>query len=679
MVVAAVVAFAGVGSFVALQALDHARGTAREEATFQADLATHAIDDALVLGQTTLSGMAPSFPTAELLAQPTKCQLLLPSLGPFARAHLDVVLPNGSVACSSLAERGAPAGASHAGAPWLSSASATPALSPVFTDRLTGSPAIAIVQSLPGADGSPLAMLAMVLSLPSLSEGLAASYAGPEDFSFAISAGDTALAGPVDARSTNQESTGAVLTGSARVRALPWRVEAATSEADALRATQAILVKGAGLGVAALILLVIALWLVDRQIARPLDRLAVAEAKRRTSEEQLRLLLHGARDYAIVMLDADGLVASWSASAQLLDGYAEEDILGSHFGVFFTTEDAIADRPAQILWAAANTGRAEHEGVRVRQDGSLYWARSVLTTRRDAAGELQGFVAVTYDASVRHEIELTITRMNGELEQRVQERTVQLELQAKELHAANDELQAFTYSVSHDLRAPLRALNGFATLLTEDGDGPEPEESKDYAKRIVRSAQTLTAMVDALLSLSATQQVVFTPTALDLTALARSAWDELAPELAGRDVELTLSALPPGQGDPRLIRQVLANLLGNAVKYTSQQAQARIEVGSQVIAGTTVYFVRDNGAGFDMRYSSGLFEVFKRLHRAEDFPGTGIGLASVKRIITRHGGQVWAEGRPNHGATFYFTLESTSEDLSQGGSPAPALSAAHAS
>jgi signal transduction histidine kinase len=143
---------------------------------------------------------------------------------------------------------------------------------------------------------------------------------------------------------------------------------------------------------------------------------------------------------------------------------------------------------------------------------------------------------------------------------------------------------------------------------------------------------------------------------LDLTVLARSAWDELAPDLVGRDVEFQLQPLPPGRGDPRLIRQVLANLLGNAVKYTRKQEHATIVMGCQVTAASTVYYVRDNGVGFDMRHADEVFKVFRRLHTAADFPGTGIGLASVQRIINRHGGEVWAEGRPTEGATFYFTL-----------------------
>jgi PAS domain S-box-containing protein len=663
MVGTAVIAFAVIGSSIAVQTLDHARDRARQNATFQADLAARSIDDALTLGMTTLAGMSGSLPTAELIATPAKCQLLFSGLGPFQRAHIDVLLPDGRVICSSLAKSGAPKGATQAGAGWVAQTlkASAPLVSAVFPDRLTGSEAIAIAVPLAGADGRPAAILAVVLSLPPLSAGLAATYGGPEGFSFAVRGNDQTLS---EQTSSDQAAAGDAprLIGSAQATSVPWRISASTSEADALRPTRALLLKGGWLGLGALFLLLIVLFLVNRQIARPLDRLSAAEGKLRVSEERLRLLLRGARDYAIVMLDAEGLVASWSPSAQLLDGYSEEDILGCPYAVFFTGEEAAADRPAQVLRTAAVTGRDEHEGVRVRQDGSRYWARTVLTARRNPAGELQGFVIVAHDATVRHEVELTTRRMNDELEQRVEDRTTELERQARELHAANAELQAFSYSVSHDLRAPLRSINGFASILSTYG-GDLPEEAKHYADRIVQNAHTLTEMVDALLSLSATQTLSIDVDLLDLTMLARSAWDELTPELEGREVELVLHTLAPGRGDPRLVRQVLANLLGNALKYSRRRERATIEVGSRTSAEATVYFVRDNGAGFDMRYSSGLFQVFQRLHHAEDYPGTGIGLASVKRIITRHGGQVWAEGKIDHGATFYFTLEPTSEHL----------------
>jgi len=665
MVAVAVIAFVGAGGVLALRTLDHARDLARQDAGFQANLAARSIDDGLTLAQTTLAGMAGSFPTAALLANTDKCQLLFAGLGPFVRGHIDVVRTDGRVACSSLAAQGAPPGATHAGAAWLSvsSASPQPTVTPPFTDHVTGYQAIGVVMPLPGPDGKPLALIAMVLALSPLSDGLAATYAGPRGFTFTVLANGATVSAPTGAGAPGK-STAARLTGSAQTKAVSWQIDAGIAETEALGSTRALLVRGAEFGIAALLLVVLLLFLVNRKIAIPLDQLAVAEQKLRVSEERLRLLLHGARDYAIVMLDADGRVASWSPSAQFLDGYAQDEILGQPYDIFFTSAEVAAAEPTEILEAAASTGRHEHEGVRVRQDGSRYWARTVITARRGSAGDLQGFVTVAHDATVRREIELATIRLNAELEQRVEERTTQLEVQAAELHAANAELRAFSYSVSHDLRAPLRAIAGFANILSDRCTDTVPAEIGHYATRIVANAENLTHMVEALLGLSATQRAAMNTTALDMTVLARAAWDELESDLEGRNVEFVLHPLPSGHGDLRLVRQVLANLLENAVKYTKKQDQARIEMDSRVIDEETIYFVRDNGAGFDMRRADEVFQVFRRLHDAEDFPGTGIGLASVQRIVTRHGGRVWAEGETGRGATFYFTLGPGSRNTS---------------
>jgi PAS domain S-box-containing protein len=672
MVAVAVVAFVGAGGVLASRTLDHARVLARQDAAFQADLAAKSIDAGLTLAQTTLAGIAGSFPTAALLADPHQCQLLFAGLGPFSRGHIDVVRNNGQVACSSLAAHGAPAGATHAGATWLSGA-ATPSgswIAPPFTDHLTGRPAIAVVMRLPGPDGKPLALIALVLELSPLADDLAATYAGPRGFTFPVVANGSTVSAPA-ASSGPRRSGESLLTGSAQVTALPWRIDAGIAETEALGSTRALLVRGGQFGVAAMVLVLLLLFLVNRKIAIPLDRLAVAEQKLRASEERLRLLLHGARDYAIVMLDADGRVASWSPSAQLLDGYPQDEILGRPYDIFFTSAEVVAGEPTEILESAASTGRHEHEGVRVRHDGSRYWARTVITARRDAEGVLQGYVTVAHDATVRREVELATIRVNAELEQRVEERTTQLEVQAAELHAANAELRAFSYSVSHDLRAPLRAIAGFANILSDRCTGTVPAEVGHYATRIVANAENLTHMVEALLGLSATQRATMNATTLDLTAMTRAAWDELEPELEGRSVEFVLPPLPAAHGDPRLIRQVLTNLLENAVKYTKKKDRALIEMGSKVTAEETVYFVRDNGAGFDMRRADEVFQVFRRLHDAQDYPGTGIGLASVQRIVARHGGRAWAEGEPDRGATFYFTLSPVSRTASNAAPSAP--------
>jgi signal transduction histidine kinase len=278
-----------------------------------------------------------------------------------------------------------------------------------------------------------------------------------------------------------------------------------------------------------------------------------------------------------------------------------------------------------------------------------------------------GAVAVYHDVTERRAAERAITKLNAELEQRVAERTAELaakanELarrsvqqarQAEQLQEANAELEAFSYSVSHDLRAPLRAIDGFARMLELDHARNLDETGRRYVERVRAGAQQMGELIDGLLAFSRLQRQAMTIEPVGLGSLVDDVWQELAPERAGRAVELTVADLPPAAGDRRLLRHVVANLLGNALKYTRGRDPARIEVG--VVEGGA-FFVRDNGAGFDPRYADKLFQVFQRLHRAEEYEGTGVGLALASRIIQRHGGRIWADAAPDRGATFFFTL-----------------------
>ncbi len=238
-----------------------------------------------------------------------------------------------------------------------------------------------------------------------------------------------------------------------------------------------------------------------------------------------------------------------------------------------------------------------------------------------------------------------LRRLNAELEARVRERTAQLE-------AANRDLEDFAYSISHDLRAPLRSIDGFSRIVLEDYAQSLDAEGQRHLRRIVASVQRMSQLIDALLDFSRLGRQPLSTRVCDPAALVRAVWDDLRPSAGERAVQFSLGDLPPCQADPPLLRQVFFNLLSNAVKYTSPRPAARIEAGWAAGA----YFVRDNGVGFDMQYAHRLFGVFQRLHSAEDFEGTGVGLAIVKRIVERHGGHVWAEAALDQGATFYFTL-----------------------
>jgi signal transduction histidine kinase len=231
-----------------------------------------------------------------------------------------------------------------------------------------------------------------------------------------------------------------------------------------------------------------------------------------------------------------------------------------------------------------------------------------------------------------------------------------LEERSSELKAANKELEAFSYSVSHDLRAPLRHIDGFASILLEDYAECLDEEGRRVLGVVCDSSRQMGRLIDDILTFSRLSRVDMKKSEIDMADLACSVAEELRRREPGRAVDLRIDDLPAARGDPSLMRQVFVNLISNALKFTRHKPEARVEVGAFAQGGENVYYVRDNGAGFDMAYADKLFGVFQRLHREEEFEGTGIGLTIIRHIVERHGGRVWAEGRVNEGATFYFTL-----------------------
>jgi signal transduction histidine kinase len=313
-----------------------------------------------------------------------------------------------------------------------------------------------------------------------------------------------------------------------------------------------------------------------------------------------------------------------------------------------TVPIVVADRGPIGFVVLQNSRR--HEGFTDRDERFMVsvceTSAAILRRAQDTAARLKA-------ERERSRLATELRRLNEELEQRVAVRT-------SELETANRELESFSYSVSHDLRSPLRSLDGFSRILLEEF-APELSETPQRYLRIVRdSAQQMGRLVDDLLDFSRLGRQPLKKQSVDLGLLIRQVLESLGPEQEGRHVQISIGDLPACEGDLALLRQVFVNLIGNALKFTRQRDPARIEIGlrsGDANSGEVVCFVRDNGAGFDMQYADKLFGVFQRLHRAEEYEGTGVGLAIVERIMQRHGGRVWAESAVEMGATFYVALE----------------------
>lgn len=387
----------------------------------------------------------------------------------------------------------------------------------------------------------------------------------------------------------------------------------------------------------------------------PAIREAMAKAEnrfvRRQTEpaaEQFRQLLQSSREYGILLMDEEGRILSWNEGAEKITGIKESDALGEPLSKCFR-HDVAAEKLQRLITSAVENGEAsepmvelQHEGRRVLADVSINSLRDDLTSRPLLS-------VIIKDVTARSQSEDELRRSRDEAEYRCRQRTA-------ELDGALKELDAFSYSVSHDLRAPLRHIDGFVEMLHQRLQSTLDDTGKEYLGIIATAAKQMGTLIDALLSFSRTSRATLFTSRVALDKVVQSVTRDLRFETEGREVEWSVGALPTVDGDPTLLRQVFFNLIGNALKFTRGRPKARIEIGAADQGSEWLIHVRDNGAGFDMQYAGKLFGVFQRLHTGTEFEGTGIGLANVRRIIQRHGGRTWAEGTPQGGATFYFSL-----------------------
>lgn len=353
----------------------------------------------------------------------------------------------------------------------------------------------------------------------------------------------------------------------------------------------------------------------------------------------LQEILESSIEHSIFGEDSDGTIVLWSEGSRRSFGYHGDEVVGkANSLLLYPSDEGIALAYRKMRDDARIKGKWEGTADCLRKDGSRFQAHVVMTPRIGPTGDPTGFLSILRDIGDespfhRHEREAR-----------------------NEAKMLRKELEDFSYSVSHDLRAPLRHINGFVDLIEETaGSGLDPK-CRRYLGAVAGAAKRMNQLIDDLLVFSRVGRAKMTPVDVELSEVARETVAKLRPAIGDREIRWKISSLPVVRADPALMRTVFTELLGNAVKYTRGRSPAEIEVGAIEEEEKAVVLIRDNGVGFDMEYAGKLFGVFQRLHRADDFEGTGIGLAKVKRIVSRQGGAVWATGKLNEGATFYFSL-----------------------
>lgn len=369
------------------------------------------------------------------------------------------------------------------------------------------------------------------------------------------------------------------------------------------------------------------------------------EARKEAEKSRFRLAaIVDSADDAIFSKSLDGIILSWNTGAEKLYGYTAKEALGRH--ISFMVPEGHADEIADFLDKIQKDERVEHfETDRFRKDGSIVNVALTLSPIKNDAGMTVAISTIARDITERKLAEERLRKAHHGLEQR-----------SNELKRSNEELEAFSYSVSHDLRAPLRAIQGYSEVLTEDYGEVLDDEGKRVAGIIIKNVRKMGILIDDILEFSRLGRRPAEMQVVNMAMRVRETFNELVRSEPDRDIRLELGELKDAYGDDAMITQLVTNLISNAIKYTRPRAAAEIGVSGGETEHGYVYRVEDNGVGFEDAYGDKLFGVFQRLHKERDFEGTGVGLAIAHRIVIRHKGRIWGTGTPNEGATFYFTL-----------------------
>jgi PAS domain S-box-containing protein len=360
-------------------------------------------------------------------------------------------------------------------------------------------------------------------------------------------------------------------------------------------------------------------------------------------------LLLDFKDYAIMMFDPEGKIQSWNLGAENIYGYTAPEVLQSPVYMLYPPGEADERSVQANSQIALQNGRLEYNCWQQKKDGSLFFANVIEAPLHAPDGSLKGFARIVKDITAQKALDDAAAIFKRKLEEQVRERT-------RELEVVNRELEAFSYSVSHDLRAPLRSVIGFSRILNEDYADVLGVEGQRLLNNITSSAALMSQLIDDLLKFSRMSKLEVVNANVDVHRMVNEIMQERLQISESVNCQVAVKELPGCMADESMLKLVWFNLLDNAIKYSSKKDTPVIEIGGSRKEAVSEYYIKDNGVGFDMKYADKLFGVFQRLHNQREFPGTGLGLALVQRIVHKHNGQIWAEAVPDGGATFYFTI-----------------------